>query len=138
MITIKSSSSVLCGQLSAFHCAKSLSLLKIVCFSDKHSSSSMWGKMHSRLQFTSLSSTVLCGFFWVFSMQIQTCTHAHAFTGFVYNLAFVLGSLAQLCLTLSNPMDHSLPGSSVHQILQARTPEWVAIFFSRRSSRPRD
>ena len=31
-----------------------------------------------------------------------------------------------------------LPGSSIHGILQARVPEWVAIFFSRASSRPRD
>jgi len=29
--------------------------------------------------------------------------------------------------TLCNPMDHSLPGSSVHGILQARILEWVAI-----------
>ena len=36
------------------------------------------------------------------------------------------------------PIDCSLPGSSVHGILQARTLEWVAIFFSRASSRPRD
>ena len=35
-------------------------------------------------------------------------------------------------------MDHSLPGSSVHGILQARTLEWVAIPFSRGSSLPRD
>ena len=33
---------------------------------------------------------------------------------------------------------HSLPGSSVHGILQARIPEWVAFPFSRGSSRPRD
>ena len=31
-----------------------------------------------------------------------------------------------------DPMDHSLPGSSVHGILQARILEWVAISFSRR------
>ena len=37
----------------------------------------------------------------------------------------------QSCLTLCDPMDHSLPGSSVHGILQERIPEWVAIFFSR-------
>ena len=36
------------------------------------------------------------------------------------------------------PMDCGLPGSSVHGILQARTLEWVAIPFSRGSSRPRD
>ena len=35
-------------------------------------------------------------------------------------------------------MDCSLPGSPVHEILQARTLEWVAISFSRGSSRPRD
>ena len=35
------------------------------------------------------------------------------------------GSVAQLCLTLCNPMDSSPPGSSVHGILQARTLEWV-------------
>jgi len=29
-----------------------------------------------------------------------------------------------------NPMDYTLPGSSVHGILQARILEWVAIFFS--------
>ena len=35
-------------------------------------------------------------------------------------------------------MDYSLPGSSVHRIFQARILEWVAISFSRGSSRPRD
>ena len=37
-----------------------------------------------------------------------------------------------------NPMDCSLPGSSLHGILQARVLEWVAISFSRGSSWPRD
>ena len=42
------------------------------------------------------------------------------------------------CVRLfATPMDCSLPGSSVHGILQARVLEWVAISFSRRSSRPR-
>ena len=45
---------------------------------------------------------------------------------------------AQLCLTLCDPMDCSLPGSSVHGILQARILEQVAISFSRGSSWPRD
>ena len=44
----------------------------------------------------------------------------------------------QLCPTLFNPMDRSLPGSSVHEILQERILEWVAIPFSRGSSQPRD
>ena len=38
--------------------------------------------------------------------------------------------VAQLCPTLSNPMDCSLPGSSVHGIFQARVLEWGAIAFS--------
>ena len=40
--------------------------------------------------------------------------------------------------TLCGRLDCSLPGFSVHGILQARVPEWVAISFSRGSSRPRD
>ena len=46
--------------------------------------------------------------------------------------------VAQLCLTLYDPRDCSLPGSSVHEILQARTLERVAVPFSRGSFRPRD
>ena len=46
--------------------------------------------------------------------------------------------VAQSCLTLCNPMDYSLPGSSVHGIFQTRVLEWVAIAFSRGSSQPRD
>ena len=46
--------------------------------------------------------------------------------------------IAQSCLTLCDPMDCSLPGSSVHGIFQAMVLEWVAISFSRGSSRPRD
>ena len=38
--------------------------------------------------------------------------------------------VSQLYQTLSNPMDRSLPGSSVHGIFQARVLEWVAIAFS--------
>ena len=46
--------------------------------------------------------------------------------------------VAQSCPTLSDPMDCSPPGSSVHGISQARVLEWVAIPFSRISSWPRD
>ena len=38
--------------------------------------------------------------------------------------------VAQSCPTLSDPMDCSLPGSSVHGILQARALEWGAVAFS--------
>ena len=38
--------------------------------------------------------------------------------------------VAQLCPTLSDPMDWSLPGSSVHGVFQARVLEWAAIILS--------
>ena len=44
----------------------------------------------------------------------------------------------QSCPTLCDPMDCSLPGSSIHGILQARILEWIVISFSRGSSKPRD
>ena len=46
------------------------------------------------------------------------------------NLAAAAAKLLQLCLTLCDPIDGSPPGSPVPEILQARTLEWVAIFFS--------
>ena len=50
----------------------------------------------------------------------------------------VCACLVALCLTLCDPMNCSLPGSSVHGISQARIPEWVAIPSSQRSSKSRD
>ena len=44
----------------------------------------------------------------------------------------------QPCLTLCDPMDCGLPGSFVHEILQARTLEWIAMPSSRESFQPRD
>ena len=66
--------------------------------------------------------------------QSQTggaCAHAQSQTGGAC-------AHAQSRPTLCNPMDCSLPGSSVHGILQARMLEWVAVSFSRGSCRPRD
>ena len=55
----------------------------------------------------------------------QTEKHKYCMLPFTYALA------AQLCLTLCNPMDYSLPGSSVCGILQTRILEWVTIPFPR-------
>ena len=49
-------------------------------------------------------------------------------------MACVHAQLLQLCLTLCNPMDLSLPGSSVHGISQAIILEWVAMPSSRGSA----
>ena len=46
--------------------------------------------------------------------------------------------IAQLCSTLCDPVDCSLPDSSVHGLLQARILEWAAIPFSTESAQPRD
>ena len=50
----------------------------------------------------------------------------------------VLCLVTQICLTLCDSTDCSLPGSSVHGILQSRILEWFVISFSRGSSQPRD
>ena len=50
----------------------------------------------------------------------------------------VHAKLLQSCPTLQDPVDCSLPGSSVHGILQVGILEWVAMFSSRGSSWPRD
>ena len=55
----------------------------------------------------------------------------------IYTACMCAKSL-QSCPTLCNPMDCSLLGPSVHEVLQARILEWVAIPFSRGSSWPRD
>ena len=53
--------------------------------------------------------------------QHQLVCHGHA--------AAAAAKSLQLCLTLCDPIDSSLPGSPIPGILQARTLEWVAISF---------
>ena len=57
----------------------------------------------------------------------------------IYSSAAAAKSL-QLCPTLCDPMNHSPPGSSVHEILQARILEWIAMpsFRGSSCSVPRD
>ena len=56
----------------------------------------------------------------------------------VTNVLRVLANLLRLCLTLCNPMDCNPTDSSARGISQARILGWVAFFFSRGSSRPRN
>ena len=60
------------------------------------------------------------------------------FTWNYHNIVNRLCEVTQSCPTLCDPMDCSLPGTSIHGIIQARILEWVAISFSRGSSWPRD
>ena len=57
---------------------------------------------------------------------------------FYQNLLLLFSEVAQSCLTLCDPMDCSLPSSSVHGIFGEIVLEWISISFSRGSSRPRD
>ena len=53
-----------------------------------------------------------------------------AYLTYMQNAAASAAKSLQSCLTLSDPMDCSLPGSSVHGIFQAGVLEWGAIAFS--------
>ena len=63
---------------------------------------------------------------------------------YIHAESYAAGELkhgTQLCPALwdvTDPLDHSPPGSSLHGILQARILEWVSISFSKRSFQPRD
>ena len=83
-------------------------------------------------------------YFIVFSSQNSAHLWTYLFGWVLFPLPFVLFlknwkvKVTQSCLTLCDPMDYSLPSSSIHGILQARVLEWVAISFSRGSSWPGD
>ena len=64
--------------------------------------------------------------------------HPDPFLFFTDFFFFFECEVSQSCLTLWDPVDCSLPGSSICGVFQARVLEWVAISFSRGSSRPRD
>ena len=55
-----------------------------------------------------------------------------------YHYSVSESEVAQSCPTLCNLMDCSLPGSTIHEIFQARILGWAAISFSRGSARPKD
>ena len=64
----------------------------------------------------------------LFRTQIMKLALTHLFTS-----PCVKVKVSHSCLSLCNPMDYT-----VHEILQARIPDWVALPFSRGSSQPRD
>ena len=88
--------------------------------------------------------------FWIFNCSnfdyffiLKICISLSYITKYYLQIIFLHAwssccSVAKLCLTLCNPRDYSLPGSSVHEISQARMLGWVAISFSRGSFQTRD
>ena len=65
-------------------------------------------------------------------------TVAEGISAIFWAVSISRSEVAQSCTTLCDPIDCSLPGSSIPGIFQARILEWVAISFSRGSSWPRD
>ena len=76
--------------------------------------------------------------FHVDSWLWKSCYHSWTLDGHFWWVSEVKVLVAQLFLTLGDPMNCSPPGSSVPGISQARILEWVAISSSRVSSQPRD
>ena len=74
-------------------------------------------------------SNYMCG-----KSQMTIYPEYSSFSGYCIEKLFQLPCVwraksLQSCLTVCNPMDHSLPGSSVHEVLQVRILEWVDISF---------
>ena len=70
--------------------------------------------------------------------EFQSCSHMWG-EGMIVNdnsVCVRVCSVPQSCPALCDPMDCSLPGSSIHGVVQARILEWVAIFSSRGSYSP--
>ena len=91
------------------------------------------GTLKSLLQHHSSKASILwCSAFFMVQLSYPYMTTGKIIVltrqNFVGNIQF--SSVAQLCLTLCNPMDCSPPGSSIHGIFQARVLEWGAITFS--------
>ena len=89
------------------------------------------GTLSSLLQHHNSKASVL----WRSDSLMVQLSHPYMTTG---KIICVSVRLTQSCSTLCDPMDCSPPDSSVHGILQARILEWLAIYFSRGSSWPRD
>ena len=98
------------------------------------------GVAKSWAQLSDFTITILywCFSFWLTSLCIIGFSFIHLirtdsnvfFLRFFSIIGYMIREVAQSCPTLCNPMDCSLPGSSVHGIFQARVLEWVAISFS--------
>ena len=115
--------------------------VKFIGFTKK----SKWIHLQAQLELgVKHSISLYCAFSWLhfsshcsLSGSLQRCSGSHPHLSSILQAS----SLTCVCVChvqLCDPMDCSLPGSSIHGIFQARILEWVAISFARASSRPRD
>ena len=95
------------------------------------------GSYPQRVQKLNTSSVFFPSVKWMES-QAVTQSNSNQFQRSSASFLGGVGIRAHWCLTLCDPVDGSLPGSSVYGISQARIVEWVAIFSSRGPSWPRD
>ena len=92
---------------------------------------------------TGVATTLFCMFVFNISSLYSRKEWNHIAAVFLYLIFFHLvwysqeSKVALLCPSLCNPMDCSLPGSSVHGIFQVKILGWVAVSFSRGSSQSR-
>ena len=108
---------------------------------------STW-ESHTRVWQKEMSVVPICFFLWVMQnvgiLFIMTFCSIFDFLTYCINICLFSSFLEVCCLvtkscpTLCDPMDYSLPGSSVHGIFQTRILKWVAISFSREFSWPRN
>ena len=113
----------------------SLSLVQFFC--EPMDCSLLGSLVHGITQARILEKVVISssrGSSWTRDGTCISCTVGRFFT----TKSLKWSEVTQSCPTLCDPMDCSLPGSSLHGILQTRVLEWVAISFSRGSSQPRD
>ena len=93
-----------------------------VPFGPKKSPAPIWVLLHSMAQDWHLQGNFLV---------IRFISYFRVWTSLLALLVLTLCSVAQSCPVVCSPMDCSPPGSSAHEIFQARILEWGAICFSR-------
>ena len=94
--------------------------------------------MEFQLSYFKFWKMMLCKCWTQYTSKFGRLSSGHRRSVFILIPKKSESEVAQLCLTLCDPMDCSLQGSSVHGIFQAILLEWIAISFSRGSSQPRD
>ena len=72
----------------------------------------------------------MVGYTYILGAGVFVFFGKYAKVGLLDHAAAAAAKSLQSCPTLCNPIDSSPPGSPIPGILQARTLEWVAIFFS--------
>ena len=86
-----------------------------------------------------LATNFKCFFLAFYEKNLHPGTQIIQSSHHLWTMCYVLCAKSlQLCPTLCDPKDCSLPASSVHGILQKRILEWIAVHFSGGSFQPRD